>query len=153
MPTFTAPNAQPYSSALMPLATRSIVIKRGDGSTAGGGSTTTIGTFLVENENITTAGKLVRRMGTQGEATDMAIVRDANSYSGKIQIKAATGQGTPLPGDYFEDYFENVAAGTLEASKRRFVLTSISKDATAGSPWTYSLSATEDIENSPIYTS
>jgi len=152
MPTFTAPNAQPYSSALMPLATRSIAVKRGDGSTAGGGSATAIGTFLVENENITCAGKLVRRTGTQGEATDMAIVRDANKYSGKVQIKAATGQGTPQAGDYFEDYFENVAAGTLETAKRRFVIVSCSKDATAGSPWAYSISAEEDIENSPIYT-
>ena len=92
-------------------------------------------------------------MGTNGEATDMAIVRDARSISGKIQIAKATGQGTPYAGDYFEDYFDNVAAGTLETGTHRFVVTDCSKDESAGSPHTYNLTCTEDIENSAVFTS
>lgn len=133
----------------MPISTRLISIKRGDGATAGGGtSPTAIGTFLLENASIGTPGKLVRRVGISGQATDMAIVRDALTLSGKIQIAAATGQGTPNPGDYFEDYFENVPAGTLETKTRRFVVVDCTKDETAGSAHTYSLTCSEDIENS-----
>jgi len=153
MPTYTAPDGTPYTSSAVPINTRTITIKRGDGSTAGGGaSPTSLGTYLVENFTIGAPGKVVRRMGTSGEDTDMAVVRSARTVSGKLQVKSALGQATPIPGDYFEESVDVVITTLAAAGTNRFIISDISKDETAGSPWTYSITCTEDIENSARYT-
>jgi hypothetical protein len=153
MPTYTAPDGTPYTSSAVPINTRTITIYRGDGSTAGGGaSPTSLGTYLVENFTIGAPGKVVRRMGTSGEDTDMAVVRSARTVSGKLQVKSALGQATPIPGDYFNESVDVVITTLAAAGTNRFIISDISKDETAGSPWTYSITCTEDIENSARYT-
>ena len=106
MPTYTAPTATPYTSAAGPITTRTVTVKRGDGSTAGGGgSPTTIGTYLLENFSPANNGTEVRRTGTNGEDTDMAIVHKAMTASCKAQ-RASTSTKQPQAGDYFEEVLD-----------------------------------------------
>lgn len=152
MPTFTRPDGTPYSSALMPIDTRTLTIKRGDGSTAGGGTGTSLGTYLAESFSVTAPGKLIERTGVSGEAKDMAIVRGRRTCSCKLQVATALGQATPIAGDYFEESVDVVITTLVAAGTTRFVITDCSKDETAGNPHTYNVTAVEDIENSPKFT-
>ena len=120
--------------------------RKTDGSTAGGGgSPTTIGTYLLENFSPANNGTEVRRTGTNGEDTDMAIVHKAMTASCKAQ-RASTSTKQPQAGDYFEEVLDGDTATT------RFVLTSCSKDESAGTFHSYNFSLTQDIENSAKYT-
>jgi hypothetical protein len=153
---YTPPNGLLYQSTLAPIATRTLTIKRGDGATAGGGTATTLGTYLVENCTFAPGGKAYRRMGTVGQGTDMGVIRDPWTFSGKVQIKnnsTSAGTGIPylLPGDYFEEIVGNDKTGAAETTTHRFVITACPKDETAGSPHYFSITAEEDIENSPAY--
>ena len=133
---------------------RSVISTPNAPQAIGGASPTSLGTYLVENFTIGAPGKVVRRMGTSGEDTDMAIVRSARTVSGKLQVKSALGQATPIPGDYFEESVDVTGTSPtwVAAGTNRFIISDISKDETAGSPWTYSITCTEDIENSARYT-
>jgi hypothetical protein len=148
---YSAPNSSPYESSLMPISTRSITVLRGDGSTAGGGgSPTTVGTYLAENCNITRPATVVDRKGISGE--DQAaptIIRGAIKWSSKIQIATAP-TNSVRPGDYFEESID-VDAAAASANKVRFVINSCVKDETAGTPHTYSIEATEDAPHSTQY--
>lgn len=136
----------------MPIDTRIITIKRGDGSTAGGGTGTSLGTFLAESFSVTAPGKLIERMGISGEAKDMAIVRNRRTCTCKLQVKTALGQATPIAGDYFDESVDVKITALTADGTTRFVITDCSKDESAGNPHTYNVTAVEDIENSPRFT-
>ena len=153
---YTAPLATPYTSGGVGgvITTRNITLKRGDGVTAGGGSATTLGVYLVESCNIAPEAKVVRRTGISGQGTDMAVIREPWKFTGKLQIAngaTVSGVPTPLPGDFFEEVVDIGANGTINTKATRFVITACPKDETAGTPHTYSLTAEEDIENSPTH--
>ncbi len=153
---FTPPNSILYTSGGVGgvITTRTITIKRGDGATVGGGSATTLGTYLVESCNIAPESKVVRRVGTSGQGTDMAVVREPWKFTGKLQIANGLTSGgvvTPLPGDFFEEVIDILAGGAINTKATRFVITACPKDETAGTPHTYSLTSEEDIENSPTH--
>ena len=145
-----APDNTPYAAALYPIASASITVKRGDGSTAGGGVATTVGTYLAENISVTRGSRVVDRIDVSGaDRGQVQIVRQRIGYSCKVQIDAST-TNTIRPGDYFEDVVD-VDTGSVSATAVRFVVSSCNHDRTAGTPNTYSLEATEDITNSPKY--
>jgi hypothetical protein len=146
---YVAPDPTPYQSTLVPITSRTLTIKRGDGTTAGGGTPTTVGTFLAENCAISKPGKAIRRSGTSGEDTDISVVRLAHNWSSKLQI-ANTTTNTPQVGDFFEEAYD-IATNTPSALLHRFVIVSIDKDEASGSAHTWNMNATEDKENSTYY--
>jgi hypothetical protein len=135
----------------MPINTRILTILRGDGSTGGGGgSPTTIGTYLAENCNIGRPANVVDRIGINGE--DQAaptIIRKKLTFSCKVQIAIAL-TNSVRPGDYFEESID-VDAATAATTKVRFIIGSCTKDETAGNPHTYNLDASEDAPHSTQY--
>ena len=146
-----APDNTPYGASLYPISSASITVKRGDGSTAGGGgSPTTVGTYLAEQISVTRGSRVVDRIEVSGgDKGQPQILRTRIGYTCKVQIDATT-TNTIRPGDYFEDVID-VDAGSVSATAVRFVVTDCSHDRTAGTPNTYNLTATEDITNSPKY--
>lgn len=151
---FTAPSGLLYQSTNAPVTSRVITIKRGDGITAGGGTATTLGTYLFENCSFAPGGRVYRRTGTVGQGTDMGIIREPWTFSGKCQVaNNLTAGGVPYlkPGDFFEEIIGNDSTGAVELKAHRFVITACPKDETGGTPHSFNVTAEEDIENSPAY--
>jgi NDP-sugar pyrophosphorylase family protein len=134
----------------MPISTRTLTIKRGDGSTAGGGSATTVGTYLAENCTIGRPATVIDRIGVSGEDQGApTVIRKKITFSCKVQIAIAL-TNSVRPGDYFEESID-VDSATASTSTVRFVIGSCTKDETAGNPHTYSLEASEDMPHSTQY--
>lgn len=147
---YTAPNATPYKSNTYPISTRFLDVKRGDGTTAGGGVATAVGTYLAENCNIIRPGTAVDRKGIYGEDKgEPVIVRQKLTWSSKVQIDLTT-TNTIRPGDYFEEIVD-VDSGAVSASKVRFLVVTCTKDETAGNSHTYNLDCVEDMVHSSQY--
>jgi len=148
---YSAPNPTPYESTLMPINTRILAVKRGDGSTAGGGgSPTSVGDYLCENITLGRPGTKVDRKGIYGEdQAKPTIIRNAITWSCKVQIDVAL-TNTIRAGDYFSEIID-VDAGAASANTVRFIIVSCTKDETAGNPHTYNLEATEDAYHSSQY--
>ena len=147
---YAAPNPTPYESNAYPLSSRFISLKRGDGSTAGGGSASAVGTYLAENCNITRPGTAIDRKGIYGEDKgEPTIIRQKLTWSSKVQIDLAT-SNTIRPGDYFEEIID-VDSGAASANKVRFVVVTCTKDETAGNPHTFNLDCVEDMVHSSQY--
>jgi len=147
---YTAPNSTPYEASLMPISTRILTVKRGDGTTAGGGTATTVGTYLAENCNISRPSNVIDRIDIYGaDAGTPTVVRKKITWSSKVQINIAL-TNSIRPGDYFEESID-VDTATASTTAVRFVISSCTKDETAGNPHSYSLEASEDMVNSPKY--
>lgn len=147
---YSAPNATPYESNTYPISSRFLTIKRGDGTTGGGGTATTVGTYLAENCSINRPGTAVDRKGIYGEDKgEPTIIRQKLTWSSKIQIDLTT-TNTVRPGDFFEEIID-VDSGAVSANKVRFVVVSCNKDETAGNPHTFSLDCVEDMVHSSQY--
>jgi hypothetical protein len=147
---YAAPNATPYQSNLYPIASRFETVKRGDGSTAGGGTATTVGTYLFENLSFTRPSKVIDRTGIYGQGKgEPTIVREPQKGSGKCQIDLATTNMIHV-GDYFEDIID-VDAGAVSANKVRFIISDVTLDNTAGVPNTFNISVVEDYIHSSQY--
>ena len=147
---FSAPNPIPYASNLYPINTRSVTVKRGDGSTAGGGTATTIGTYLLENFNVTRGGMIIDRKGIYGEDKgEPRVVRNKLAFSATAQIDLTT-TNEIHPGDYFEEIVD-VDTGSVSANKVRFIIDAPVHNASAGTPHTFSLSGSEDMVHSSQY--
>ena len=147
---YAAPNATPYQSNLYPSASRFETVKRGDGSTAGGGTATTVGTYLFENLSISRPSKVIDRNGIYGQGKgEPVIVRDTLKCSGKCQIDLST-TNMIHPGDYFEDIID-VDTGTISTNKVRFIIHEVTLDNSAGVPNTFNISCVEDMVHSSQY--
>ena len=152
MPTYTAPNATPeYQSVAYPLDSQDLVIKRGDGTTAGGGTATTLGTYFAESINITRPGNLIDRKGKYGQMKgEPTVVRNPSTLTCKVQIDATT-TNTVRQGDYFEAIID-VDAATVSTTAVRFIVQNCVQARDGGTPHTFDLTAYEDQVNSPKYT-
>ena len=148
---YSAPNATPsYQSVAYPVTSRNLTVKRGDGSTAGGGTATTVGTYFAENCNITRPATVIDRKGIVGQMKgEPTIIRNPASWSSKLQIDATT-SNTIRQGDYFEESID-VDAATVATTKVRFVISNVTKDETGGSPHTFDITAVEDQVHSTQY--
>jgi hypothetical protein len=134
----------------MPITTRSVAVKRGDGSTAGGGTATAVGTYLLESFSITRPAKIIDRMGTSGEMVGTpTIIRDPITFTCKAQIDTTT-TNMIKAGDYFEESID-IDAGAASANKVRFVIGPVTKDESAGTPFSFNLSGQEDMPHSTQY--
>jgi len=147
---YIAPAATPYESNTFPISTRILAVKRGDGTTAGGGTASSVGSYLAENCAINRPGTAVDRKGIYGEDKgEPVIIRQKLTWSSKVQIDLTT-SNTIRPGDYFEEIID-VDSGAASANKVRFIVVSCNKDETAGNPHTYSLDCVEDMIHSIQY--
>ena len=153
---YAAPNPTPYASNLYPINTRILAIKRGDGSTAGGGTATAVGSYLAENCAIVRPGAMIDRKGIYGQGKgEPRIVRNPQTWSSKVQIDSGTTTNTIIPGDFFEEIVsigaDGSTTGTISVLATRFIIHSCNKDETAGNPHTYNLEAVEDMVHSAQY--
>ena len=147
---YTAPNATPYESNTFPISTRILAVKRGDGTTAGGGTATSVGSYLAENCAISRTSTVVDRRGIYGEGKgEPVIIRQPLSWTSKVQIDLTT-SNTIRPGDYFEEIID-VDTGTSSTNKVRFIIHACNKDETAGNPHTFNLDSVEDMVHSSQY--
>ena len=156
---YSAPNPAVYSSNLYPISTRSVIVKRGDGGplaasygsgSAGGGTATTVGTYLLENFNVVRPSIMVDRKGVYGEDKgEPRIIRNKLTCSTTAQIDLTTTNEIHA-GDYFEEIVD-VESGAASANKVRFIIDSVTHNASAGSPHTFSLSGAEDMVHSSQY--
>ena len=149
---YTSPNSTPeYQAVAYPISSQNLAIKRGNGSTAGGGaSPTEIGTYFAETINITRPGNVIDRKGISGQMKgEPTIVRNPSTLTCKIQIDATT-SNTVRQGDYFEAIVD-VDAGTVSTTAVRFVVQNCVQTQDAGTPHTFDLTAYEDQVNSPKY--
>jgi hypothetical protein len=147
---YAAPNPTPYQSNLYPISSRQETVKRGDGSSAGGGTATTVGTYLFENLTFTRPSNVIDRKGIYGQSKgEPIIVRETMKATGKCQIDLATTNMIHV-GDYFEDTVD-VDTGTISTNKVRFIVSDVALDNTAGVPSTFNLSFVEDYIHSSQY--
>ncbi len=147
---YAAPDPTPYQSNLMPITTRVVTVKRGDGSTAGGGSAATVGTYLMESFQFTRPAKMVDRIGTSGEGVGTpTVIRDPITFTTKVQIETTTSNMIHA-GDFFEESID-IDSGSISSSKVRFVIGPVVKDESAGTPFTFNLSGQEDMPHSTQY--
>lgn len=147
---YNAPNATPYQSNLYPINSRNLTIKRGDGSSAGGGTATTVGTYFAENCNITRPGAAIDRKGLYGQMKgEPTVLRNPSTWTSSLQIDLAT-SNTVRQGDYFEESID-VDTNTVATTKVRFIIHTIVKDENAGNPHTYNITCVEDMIHSSQY--
>lgn len=147
---YSAPNPTPYEAALYPIETAIIAVKRGDGTTAGGGTGTAVDSYLAENINIVRPSTVIDRKGIYGEGKgEPRIIRQPMTWSSTVQINLLT-TNTIRPGDYFEEAVD-VDSATVSTTKVRFIVSSCTHARIAGQPHTYNLEAVEDYVNSPKY--
>jgi hypothetical protein len=147
---YTAPNALPYRSASFPIETRKVTVKRGDGATAGGGTAATVGEYLFEGFNTSRPATMVDRQGIYGEGKgEPTVVRQPITFTATAQIDLAT-TNEIKPGDFFEEIID-VDSGAVSALKVRFIIGSCDHNRQAGTPHTFSLSGSEDMQRSSQY--
>ena len=88
---------------------------------------------------------------SQGKPT---IVRKRLGWSSKAQIDATT-TNMIIPGDFFEEIIDvgsdGTTTGTVSTNKVRFLISSVTKDETAGTPHSFNIEAVADYLHSSQY--
>jgi hypothetical protein len=147
---YTAPANIPYESTAAPISAIQATVKRGDGSTAGGGTATTVGTFIFTSWQTQRNGRLVDLKTEYGTgAGKPTALLEPITWTAEVQIDTRTTNSIRV-GDFFEVSID-VDAGAASANVIRFLIGSVPQNRPGGEVQTYSLSGMEDRLHSSQY--
>ena len=146
---YAAPT-NPYESTAAPIETIEVVVKRGDGSTAGGGTATTVGTYLLTGFQTTRNGKFVdlKNIYGAGAGKPSAIIEPI-TFTADVQIDTRTTNEIHF-GDFFEVSID-IDGGTASTNKVRFLIGPVTRNRSAGEIHSFSLTGMEDRLHSTQY--